>query len=351
MRTQPISISPHLAAIAIVLNLHWHVFVYATKPTPADLLLCQTNRGGTSECENHDKNPSSPKTLDDLAPSSQTDTRRDDDAKFGVKRISDQTYQDLDESAGKCDVFLPDPLPDHGKLPCVILVHGGGWVGGDKRNLRNYAHQLTKNGFVCLTINYRHAPQYPFPAQVDDVRLAMLWLKDQQSRFKIDMDRLGMFGYSAGGHLTALVSSVANRPMDVQCNTSDWRIDDPRWKDLPRIKAICIGGPPCDFQRLPLDNTSMKFFLGDSRRNSPDVYLAASPLAHVSQGDPPTMIIHGESDIMVPLRGSQIFHQAQIAAGISSQLTILPKQGHLLTFINPQTVTQMIRHFKAQLGR
>lgn len=270
---------------------------------------------------------------------------------YKVKIIRDEIYQSGVGRAGQCDIFMPDPLPLDSKLPPVILVHGGGWVGGDKWNLKSYAYQLAEKGFFALTINYRHAPKHRFPAQVDDVRLAMLWLKGEQNRFQVDMNRLGMFGYSAGGHLTALVCSIANQNIRTQSSTSHWETEDTRWQQLPEVQAMCIGGPPCNFQSLPPDNTSMKFFLGDSRRNAQATYLAASPLAHVSKGDPPTMIIHGETDIMVPMKGSQIFHDAQVAAGIDSQLKILPKQGHFLTFLNPETATQMILHFQQHLIR
>ena len=274
----------------------------------------------------------------------------DQSEKLQVEIIKNEVYQSGIGRAGQCDVFLPSTRQTDRKLPVVILVHGGGWIGGDKWNLKNYAYQLAENGFFALTINYRHAPKHRFPAQVDDVRYAMLWLQSQYDRFPIDLSRLGMFGYSAGGHLTALVSSVANQNPTIQSQTSHWEKADPRWQQLPKIRAICIGGPPCNFQSLPLDNTSMKFFLGDSRRNAPDIYRAASPLAHVSEGDPPTMIIHGETDIMVPLQSSQVFHEAQTTARINSQLKVLPKQGHFLTFLNPETAKQMILHFQKHLG-
>ena len=266
-----------------------------------------------------------------------------------VRVLRDEIYQDTEGRSGRCDVFLPAPQPSDKSLPVVILVHGGGWVSGDKWNLKGYAHQLAERGFAAITINYRHAPKHPFPKQVDDVRQAMLWTVKQEERFQLDLNRVGMFGYSAGGHLTALVASLANESRSTQTEASEWSEKDPRWQELPKIQAICIGGPPCNFELLPPNNTSMAFFLGDSRKNAPDIYRAASPLAHVSAGDPPTCIIHGESDIMVPLKSSQRFHQAQIAAGVKSELIVLPKQGHMLAFLNPKTADEMVRHFQKEL--
>jgi triacylglycerol lipase len=263
-----------------------------------------------------------------------------------IKVIRNETYKDGIGDAGLCDVFLPESIEPITALPVVILVHGGGWVSGNKRNLSSYAYQLAEAGIAAISINYRHAPKHRFPAQVDDVRDALIWANQNKERLQLDVSRLGMFGYSAGGHLTALVASIANESLEVRSRASHWKPNDPRWKQLPRIKAISIGGPPCDFRSLPPNNTSMAFFLGGSRQKLPDTYKSASPTAHVSKGDPPTQIIHGESDIMVPLTSSRNFHQAQKEVGLDSELVILPKQGHFLTFLNPITARKMVSHFE-----
>lgn len=266
-----------------------------------------------------------------------------------VKVLRDEVYNPGLGSAGQCDVFLPVSDSPSDRRPVIVLVHGGGWVSGDKWNVTTYAHQLAERGFVAISINYRHAPKHQFPKQVDDVRTAMLWIEKHRNRFQVDTQRLGMFGYSAGGHLTALVASMANESIEVRHRASQWEINDARWPKLPLIRAICIGGPPCDFQSLPPDNTSMTFFLGETRRRAPEKYRAASPLAHVSTGDPPTLIIQGDSDLMVPLIGSEIFHRKQVGAGVESKLVVLPKHGHFLTFINPRTSEEMILHFLKHL--
>jgi hypothetical protein len=137
-----------------------------------------------------------------------------------------------------------------------------------------------------------------------------------------DLDRLGMFGYSAGGHLSALVAALADEPIAIRAAASDWSETDARWKQLPTIHAVCAGGPPCDFRSLPIDNTSLAYFLGGSRREKSAAYIAASPAAHISSSDPVTQIIHGDSDLLVPIAGSRQFHQAQLAAGVDSRLEV-----------------------------
>jgi triacylglycerol lipase len=177
----------------------------------------------------------------------------------------------------------------------------------------------------------------------------MLWAKQNAERFGIDVDRVGIFGYSAGGHLSALVASLADETIGVRASASQWPESDQRWNELPAIRAVCIGGPPCDFRSLQPDNLTLAFFLGGSRREMPEVYEAASPAAHVSPGDPVTQLIHGESDLLVPISESQQFHELQRAAGIDSRFEIMPKQGHMITFLNPKTNQKMLEFFQEVL--
>ncbi|QDT07876.1 Carboxylesterase NlhH [Rubripirellula lacrimiformis] len=263
-----------------------------------------------------------------------------------VSVVTDQRYGETEGKAGLCDVYSPTGDVPTGGFPAVVVIHGGGWMSGDKWTLGSYARQLAENGFVAITINYRLAPTHPFPAQADDVRQALLWTNDNAKRLSIDLDRLGVFGYSAGGHLSLLIASLADEPVPQQAAASQWSASDSRWKSLPKIRAVCAGGPPCDFRSLPIDNTALAYFLGGSRREKPQLYAAASPAAHVSATDPVTQIIHGVTDLIVPIQASQSFHDAQIAAAVDSRMTAVPQQGHMLTFLNPSTRQTMVRFFQ-----
>ncbi len=267
-----------------------------------------------------------------------------------VSVLTDLRYSDNDGKAGLCDVYMPAGSKDNARLPVIVVVHGGGWASGDKWTMEGYSRLLARGGFVVVNINYRLAPAYVFPSQVDDVRSALMWTKENADRFSIDTDRLGLFGYSAGGHLTALVASLADESIDDQATASEWSSADPRWKELPEIKAICIGGPPCEFRTLPLDNTTLAYFLGGSRREKPGVYVAASPAAHTSALDPVTQIIHGAGDLIVPIKTSHEFHAAQVSAGVDSRLEVIPGQGHMLTFLNPKTSQKVVEFFSDVLN-
>lgn len=264
----------------------------------------------------------------------------------GVSVLADQRFSPAEGKAGLCDVYTPNQAAPSAGRPVVMVIHGGGWSLGDKWTLQGFSKMLARNGFVAVTINYRLAPKHKFPAQVDDVRAALLWMVENAKRFSIDLTRVGLCGYSAGGHLSTLVGSLADEPIQVRASASDWPVEDARWKKLPPIRAVCAGGPPCDFRSIPLTNSSLAYFLGGTRRDLPQVYAAASPTAHVSADDPVTQLIHGESDILVPIEGTKKLHQAQKEAGVDSRFKMMPKQGHMVTFLNPQTSDTMVTFFK-----
>ena len=267
----------------------------------------------------------------------------------GIRLKQDQRFSEQEGKAGLCDVYLPASDAPKDGYPVVIVIHGGGWAAGDKWTIASYSRLLAQEGIVAVTINYRLAPAHKFPAQVDDVRSAMVWVRQNAPRLKVNANKVGLFGYSAGGHLSALLASLADETMVVRAAASNWPVTDKRWKQLPKICAVCAGGPPCDFRSLPIDNNAMAYFLGGSRREKPEAYVAASPAAHVSGDDPVTQLFHGEGDALVPLAGTRDFHKSQVKAGIDSRLAVIPKQGHMLTFISPTTYQTVINFFREVL--
>lgn len=262
-----------------------------------------------------------------------------------VERLLDQQYSDVEGRPGKCDVYLPGGDPPADGWPVVIVVHGGGWRSGDKWTMTDYSRSLAERGVAAININYRLAPAYRFPAQVDDVRSALVWTAENAERFSLDLDRLGLFGYSAGGHLTTLAGVLADEPDHVQRAASNWTADDVRWKRLPEIHAVCAGGPFCDFRPLPPANTTLAYFLGGSRAEKPTVYDIASPTVHASGGDPVTQIVHGETDMIVPVESSRSLHDALISIGVDCRYKLIPGQGHLITFLHPQTKATVLAFF------
>jgi triacylglycerol lipase len=274
-----------------------------------------------------------------------------------VKKIPDLCFCDHGKpdqrSAGQCDVYLPQAKPGgepDQRWPVILVVHGGGWATGDKWTMDRHARQLAQNGFAAVSINYRLAPESKFPDPVDDVRAALVWIAENAATYSFDPKRVGLYGYSAGGHLVSLVATMADEPWEEVRRTTAWTEDDARWQKMPAVRAVCIGGPPTDFRQLPPDNTSLAYFLGGSRRELPDVYEAASPICFASPKDPPFQFIHGEADGVVSVANSKDFHRALVASQVDASIATLPRRGHFLAFISPQLTEWMLQFFVKQLS-
>ena len=280
-------------------------------------------------------------------------------AEFEVKKTPNLQYREPTEEergvAATCDVYLPQPksgkeAAGDRSWPVIVVVHGGGWVTGNKWTMDRHARQLAAKGFAAVSINYRLAPSAKFPEQVDDVRSALVWVSENAKTYSFDPQRVGLYGYSAGGHLVSLVATTVDEPWQRVRRTTSWKQDDERWSKIPRIQAVCIGGPPTDFRYLPPDNTALSFFLGGTRRELPDVYAAASPICFTSAKDPPFQIIHGEADGIVPVKNAKDFHKALVDANVDASLETLPGKGHLLSFISPKLTHWMLAFFEEQLA-
>lgn len=224
-------------------------------------------------------------------------------------------YGDPDEPMHRADILRPSTIPAGQKLPGVLVIHGGAWTVGDKRNDSKHAKRLASLGFVVMSINYRLAPKHPFPAQIDDCWLALEWMHENANEWNIDPSRTGAWGYSAGGHLAALLAT------------------NPR-PGVPRLKACVVGGAPCDLTSIPSDSTLLEPVFGGPRRTFPERYLEASPITHVSSDDPPIFLFHGSKDWLVPEQSSRSMKDALERAGVEFEYCLVPNKSHLMTFID-----------------
>jgi acetyl esterase/lipase len=231
--------------------------------------------------------------------------------------------------------------------PGVILVHGGGWSQGDKSVLRDMANQLTKAGYVAISVGYRLAKDDTtrYPAQVDDVRRAVQWVRANADWVGIDPNRLGAFGPSAGGHLVAMLGTTDGRSQD-----------DPGLEVYSsRVNCVvdCCG--PSDFTDEssppvgPAIADLVPNLFGKTRAQAPQAYEDASPVKHVDARSVPTLIIHGTDDDIVPIDQSRRLRDALEKAGVEVKLVEIPGEGHI--FQNPGSGELLLRETLDFLGR
>lgn len=226
--------------------------------------------------------------------------------------------------AGGEQLLLDVNVPaGEGPFPVAILVHGGGWSGGDKAateggaGIAPWLTTLTDAHYVWFSLNYRLAPKHRWPACLDDVLAAIRWVKANAATYRGDPARLALFGHSAGGHLASLAATVVD--------------------DTVRVQAVVGYAPVTNHeQELPVRgglSTSLQALLNRPKEVTPEslgLLRAISPLNHVRPGLPPFLLIHGDADRTVPLQQSLDFQEKLRANGVICDLHILPGAGHRL---------------------
>ncbi|MBM3174084.1 MAG: alpha/beta hydrolase [Chloroflexi bacterium] len=230
-------------------------------------------------------------------------------------------YGTVDGAALKMDIYYPTSATS--SVPAVLHVHGGGWTKGDKALTAGavFVPELTKRGYLVASINYRLAPQYKFPAHIQDVKCAVRYLRAHAADYGIDPDRIGAFGGSAGGHLVALLG-VTDKDAGFD-NSGGW------YDQSSRIQAVADQFGPSDLTIIfeGAKPTLLTQVFGNSDRHS-DIVVSASPAPHVSPDDPPFLIMHGDKDRLVPLSQSQILYDRLKAVGVPATLVIVKNAGH-----------------------
>ncbi|MFZ6687813.1 alpha/beta fold hydrolase [Undibacterium sp. SXout11W] len=217
--------------------------------------------------------------------------------------------------------------------PAVIVVHGGGWMGGSRKDYQGLQSLLANMGLASMSIDYRSAPLARFPAQIEDLKCAIRWLHQHASEHQIDPERIGGFGISAGAHLTALVALTSGK----------WNTVDRGNQSSDRLRCAVLHAPPLDFpdwwQTADPQITgtmSPRFMLnnlfGKDYSQAKNAYKEASPSTYAAQAQkektPPLLIVHGEQDVTVPIRASQAFVDQLIARGVSAELMRISDADH-----------------------
>lgn len=232
------------------------------------------------------------------------------------------------------DAFVPK---NDGLHPAVLVVHGGAWRSGDRKQLRGYANALAKRGFVCFAIDYRLAPKDKFPAQIEDCREAVKWIRANSAAYNVDPQKLGAIGYSAGGHLVCLLATTGEAPSETNGNVDT------------RIQAVAAGGAPTDFRTFPDDGKWAEYWMGGDLRTQPDRFRDASATAFVDKDDPPVFFFNGTDDKLVPIEWSKSCHEALRTCGVKTEMHVIDGAGHLAAAMNPEALEKAYSFLQKEL--
>jgi acetyl esterase/lipase len=232
----------------------------------------------------------------------------------------DLVYKRINGRALTLDLYCPENASS--ALPVILWIHGGGWRRGRKEQCPAVA--LLKDGFAVASIDYRLSGEAPFPAQIEDCKAAVRWLRANASTYNLDPDEIGAWGMSAGGHLAALLGTSSEVP--------ELEGSGDNMKYPSRVQAVCDVAGPADLPAMPNFGpkriAAIEGLLGGPLEKDEAKAIAASPVHYVSRDDPPFLIVHGEGDRVVPVEQSQRFYEALQKAGVNATLKILPQVGH-----------------------
>lgn len=241
--------------------------------------------------------------------------------------IADRVYASPGGKDLLVDLYIPEGPGPH---PAVLVIHGGGWIRGEPADMEHFVDRLTAEGYAVANISYRLAPEHRWPAQFEDCRAALRWLRLQAGGLRIDPERIGVLGYSAGAHLAVMlgVHSPAN--------------------PAERVTAVVAGAGPYDV-RVYENSPYLKKLIGGTPDQYPEAYADASPITKVSPDDAPSFLYHGMHDKLVEVEQSMNMAQALKKQNVPVIFRQEPF-GHTLTFLfDDETMTLAMQFFNQYL--
>ncbi|HEY3416463.1 MAG TPA: alpha/beta hydrolase [Armatimonadota bacterium] len=223
-----------------------------------------------------------------------------------VRIERDINYAEPEGTPVGLDIFRPE---GEGPWPVIMLLHGGGWCVGCRQGLDSFAGMLAADGYLAVTVSYRLAPAFPFPAACDDVSAALCWLVAHAAEYGGDPARIGAYGGSAGAHLVAWLATAPSTPLTC---------------------GVAWAGPT-DMLREPITYNYRGYtmaFMGTCPHDDPQAYRDASPLLRMTAAMPPLLLIHGASDNVVPPDHARWMAQAAREMGAPVEMLLLDGVGH-----------------------
>jgi len=222
----------------------------------------------------------------------------------------------------RLDYFRP---AGDGPFPLVVCIHGGGWQAGSRATYQDTQNWFAKKGFASAAIQYRFAPRHRFPSQLEDVSAALRFLVKEHKRFRIDPDRIGMLGASAGAHLALLTGFSELKDCKIKAVVN---MAGPT--DLRTFAAAHTGDAALK-TGLKRDSAELLADLLGTKDRKAEVYKTASPVAHIRKDGPAVLTLHGEDDDIVPIAQAESLHEALKKAGATERLIKIKGVGHVFT--------------------
>ncbi len=219
---------------------------------------------------------------------------------------------------------LARPKTGDGPFPAIVCIHGGGFRAGKRESYDGLIVRLAEQGYVAITVTYRLAPKYQFPAAVHDTKAAVRWVRANAAKYKIDPSRIGTTGGSAGGHLAQFLGVTAG--------VKEFEGDGGNQAESSAVACVVNVYGPSDFTKSygkSVDAAEvLPLFLGGNLEKARKLHLKASPLYWVTPVAAPTLCIHGTLDKYVAHEQAVWLVDKMNAAGAEAELLTLEGAGH-----------------------
>ena len=245
----------------------------------------------------------------------------------------------------KLDLYSPK---DHETpVGAVLFIHGGAWKSGNREVYHYYCTKFAERGYVAATASYRLSDVAPFPAAVEDVKCAVRWLRTHAAKLGIDPDRIGVAGGSAGGHLSMMIGYAPDTPT-LEGNGGHPDVSS-------RVQAVVnLYGPTDLTTDIATSNGAVLKFLGGKKFDEePNLYEFASPITLITKDDPPTLILHGSIDSVVPIDQADLLAAKLKEAGVSHQYDRIEGWPHTMDLdaaVNRHCLASMFEFFDKHLA-
>ncbi|MEQ8472842.1 MAG: alpha/beta hydrolase [Marinoscillum sp.] len=243
------------------------------------------------------------------------------------------------------DIYLPKN--SKGKIPMVVLIHGGGWLSNDKYAdmgyMKSTVSEILESGFALVSIDYRFSTEAVFPAQILDCNAAISFLADNADKYHLDIERMVIMGFSAGGHLASMVGLAKNNDVEAFFLPGSNRDFKP--------KGVVDFYGPADLTLFPGADDAKSpegILIGAAPLDRPDLAKNASPVSFVDENDPPFLIIHGEKDDLVSPRQSHLLHSWLNVKGVPSELIIVKDAPHFGSMFDVEEIRTKVMGFLSE---
>jgi acetyl esterase/lipase len=259
-----------------------------------------------------------------------------------IEEIKNIEYKSINGKSLQLDIYKPKNVESN--APLLIFIHGGGWSKGERSDYLIYLVDFAKRGYITATVSYRLLKDSPYPGCVEDIRDAVNWFYENGENYGYDPKRIALIGGSAGAHL-ALMAAY------------EWEETKSDSAKIPginyRIKAVVDIYGPVDLTTDYARNQSLvTSFIAHSYTDRPDLYKEASPMEYVDSNDPPTMILHGTSDDLVPVIQSDRLKAKLDSLGVPCVYHRLPLWPHTMDMaqrVNDYSQEKMNNFFEEYL--